>query len=74
MAKAPIALAVDTSELKTAIAWVKATQDSISVYKLGLEFFLTFGSDGVRAIQDETDSDIFLDLKIFYISEYVIVG
>ena len=64
MAKAPIVLAVDTSELKTAIAWVKATQDSISVYKLGLEFFLTFGSDGVRAIQDETDSDIFLDLKL----------
>ena len=64
MAKAPIVLAVDTSELKTAIAWVKATQDSISVYKLGLEFFLTFGSGGVRAIQDETDSDIFLDLKL----------
>jgi orotidine-5'-phosphate decarboxylase len=64
MARAPIVLAVDTSELKTAIAWVKATQDSISVYKLGLEFFLTFGSDGVRAIQDETDSDIFLDLKL----------
>ena len=64
MSKAPIVLAVDTSDLKTAIAWVKATQDSISVYKLGLEFFLTFGSDGVRAIKDETDSDIFLDLKL----------
>jgi orotidine-5'-phosphate decarboxylase len=31
---------------------------------LGLEFFLTFGSDGVKAIQAETDSDIFLDLKL----------
>jgi orotidine-5'-phosphate decarboxylase len=46
------------------MAWVKATQDHISVYKLGLEFFLTFGSDGVKAIQSETDSDIFLDLKL----------
>ena len=64
MSKAPIVLAVDTPELATAIEWVKATQDYISVYKLGLEFFLTFGSDGVNAIKDVTDSDIFLDLKL----------
>jgi orotidine-5'-phosphate decarboxylase len=64
MSKAPIVLAVDTPKLETAIAWVKATQDHISVYKLGLEFFLTFGSEGVKAIQGETDSDIFLDLKL----------
>jgi orotidine-5'-phosphate decarboxylase len=64
MRKAPIVLAVDTPNLETAMAWVKATQDHISVYKLGLEFFLTFGSDGVKAIQSETDSDIFLDLKL----------
>ena len=64
MPKAPIILAVDTPELATAISWVKATQESVSVYKLGLEFFLTFGSDGVKAIKDVTDSDIFLDLKL----------
>ena len=64
MPKAPIILAVDTPELETAISWVKATQESVSVYKLGLEFFLTFGSDGVKAIKDVTDSDIFLDLKL----------
>lgn len=64
MSKAPIVLAVDTPELDIAIEWVKATQDSVSVYKLGLEFFLTFGSDGVKAIKDVTNSDIFLDLKL----------
>jgi orotidine-5'-phosphate decarboxylase len=64
MPKAPIVLAVDTPELATAIEWVKATQEYVSVYKLGLEFFLTFGSDGVKAIKDVTDSDIFLDLKL----------
>jgi len=64
MAKAPIVLAVDTPDLATAVSWVKATQDWISVYKLGLEFFLTFGSDGVKAIKAVTDSDIFLDLKL----------
>ena len=64
MSKAPIVLAVDTPDLKTAVEWVKATQESVSVFKLGLEFFLTFGSDGVQAIKDVTDSDIFLDLKL----------
>ena len=64
MKKAPIVLAVDTPDLQTAIQWVRATQEHISVFKLGLEFFLTFGTDGVKAIQAETDSDIFLDLKL----------
>jgi orotidine-5'-phosphate decarboxylase len=64
MSKAPIVLAVDTPDLATAIEWVKATHDYVSVFKLGLEFFLTFGSDGVKAIKDVTDADIFLDLKL----------
>lgn len=64
VSKAPIVLAVDTPELNTAIDWVRATDGLISVYKLGLEFFLSFGSSGVRAIQEETDADIFLDLKL----------
>lgn len=64
MSKAPIVLAIDTPKLATAIEWIKATQDYVAVFKLGLEFFLTFGSDGVKAIQSVTDSDIFLDLKL----------
>ena len=64
MSKAPIVLAVDTPDLQIAISWVKATQEHISVFKLGLEFFLTFGSEGIKAIQAETDSDVFLDLKL----------
>ena len=64
MTKGPIVLAVDTQDLTTAINWVEATQDHVSVFKLGLEFFLTFGPAGVRAIKDSTDSDIFLDLKL----------
>ncbi len=64
MKKAPIVLAIDTPDLETAVQWVRATQDHIAVFKLGLEFFLTFGTDGVKAIQNETDSNIFLDLKL----------
>lgn len=62
--KAPIILAIDTPDLEVAKQWVAATQDSVSVFKLGLEFFLTFGQEGIRAIKSETDSDIFLDLKL----------
>ena len=61
---APVVLAVDTSELDMAINWVKATQGLVAVYKLGLEFFLNLGSEGVRAIAGETESEIFLDLKL----------
>jgi orotidine-5'-phosphate decarboxylase len=62
--KAPIVLAVDTPDLDIAKQWVASTRESVSVYKLGLEFFLSFGHEGVRAIQAETDADIFLDLKL----------
>ena len=62
--KAPIVLAVDTPDLDIAKQWVASTRESVSVYKLGLEFFLSFGHDGVRAIQSETDADIFLGLKL----------
>lgn len=62
--KAPIILAVDTPDIDIARRWIEATQDSVSVYKLGLEFFLTFGREGVRSIKDEFGADIFLDLKL----------
>ncbi|CAB4867478.1 unannotated protein [freshwater metagenome] len=62
--KAPLILALDTSDIDTAKAWVEATHESVAVYKLGLEFFLNFGHAGVRAIQNVTDADIFLDLKL----------
>ena len=70
--KAPIVLAVDTPDLEIAKQWIAATQESVSVYKLGLEFFLTFGHAGVKAIQSETDADIFLDLKLHDIPHTVL--
>ena len=62
--KAPIILAVDTSDFDTALAWIENTKDSIAVYKLGLEFYLNFGSAGVSRIFKETGAEIFLDLKL----------
>lgn len=62
--KAPIILAVDTSDFDTALAWVKNTSESVAVYKLGLEFYLNFGHQGVSRIVQETGAEIFLDLKL----------
>lgn len=62
--KAPIILALDTSDLDTAISWIEATQECVSIYKLGLQFFLTFGATGVERIKSESDNEIFLDLKL----------
>ena len=64
MNKSPIILAVDTDSLEVARQWVVATKDYVGTYKLGLEFFLTFGRDGISRIQDVAQSDIFLDLKL----------
>ena len=61
---APIILAVDTRDFDIAQRWIEATRESVSVYKLGLEFFLTFGSEGVEKIKREFGVDIFLDLKL----------
>jgi orotidine-5'-phosphate decarboxylase len=60
----PIILAVDTREFDTARAWIDATREHVGVYKLGLEFFLTFGADGVNRIKNEFGVEIFLDLKL----------
>ena len=61
---APIVLAVDTNDLEIAKAWVSATDGVISVVKLGLEFYTTFGNEGIKAIADSCNTDIFLDLKL----------
>jgi orotidine-5'-phosphate decarboxylase len=64
MAHSPIILAVDTSDFDTARAWIDATRESIDIYKLGLEFFLTFGCEGIESIARESGASIFLDLKL----------
>lgn len=60
----PIILALDTKELETAKSWIEATNESIGIYKVGLEFYLKFGADGLRRLADVGDFKIFLDLKL----------
>lgn len=67
----PIILAVDTNSLDVAKRWIDATRESVDIYKLGLEFYLTFGSEGIRSIIDEFGVEIFLDLKLHDIPKTV---
>jgi orotidine-5'-phosphate decarboxylase len=60
----PIILAVDTPDIELAKRWISATSNSIDIFKLGLEFYLSHGYEGIAAIQRETGAEIFLDLKL----------
>lgn len=62
--KAPIILATDTSDLEIAKAWAKLVAPHITGIKLGLEFLLNFGTEGVRAVCADHELDLFLDLKL----------
>jgi orotidine-5'-phosphate decarboxylase len=43
----PIVLALDTKDLEVAKNWIAVTNHSVATYKVGLEFFLKFGSQGI---------------------------
>jgi len=62
--KSPIILALDTKDLATAKSWIEATKESIGVYKVGLEFCLKFGSQGLASLKNDFQIEVFLDLKL----------
>jgi len=59
-----IILALDTKNLDDANSWISATKENIAYYKVGLEFFLKFGSDGLSLLRENHGVDFFLDLKL----------
>jgi orotidine-5'-phosphate decarboxylase len=64
MPTAPIAVALDTPDLATAVRWAIAVAPVISTAKVGLELFCAEGAAAVEKIRASTDLDIFLDLKL----------
>ena len=65
MDKSPIILALDSTDLRRCEDLIKQTKDSISVYKLGLEFFNQNGTSGVANLKERVgDFELFLDLKL----------
>lgn len=60
-----IVLAVDTIDQSLASKWVEVTRSYIGVVKLGLEFFLANGSQGVQEVRKKApELKLFLDLKL----------
>lgn len=66
-----IALAVDTKDIRSAIALINDVRDHVSMVKLGLEFFIANGPQGVNLVYKETGMPIFLDLKLLDIPNTV---
>jgi len=63
--KSPIIVALDFPDLERTVEMIRKTEQSISIYKLGLEFFLSQGRRGVIEIKKAFPGiDIFLDLKL----------
>lgn len=64
-AESPIILALDTMEVARCEELIAATQESVGIYKLGLEFYLRNGEAGLVAIKrSHPRVRIFLDLKL----------
>jgi orotidine-5'-phosphate decarboxylase len=62
---APLAVALDTADLETAVGWAAAAGPHVSTVKVGLELFLRHGHDAVLKTREASGGrDVFLDLKL----------
>jgi orotidine-5'-phosphate decarboxylase len=62
---APVAVALDTEDLETAVGWAAAVGHHVSTVKVGLELYLRHGADAVvKAREASGGRDVFLDLKL----------
>lgn len=59
----PIICAIDTTDIDQAKQLITSTRPYVGAYKLGLEFFMRHGVDGVTKLAEQ-NIRIFLDLKL----------
>lgn len=65
MSESPIILALDTGDLSKSLQLIEETIDVVGIYKLGLEFFVARGIDGIKEIRKSfPEISLFLDLKL----------
>ena len=67
----PVILALDTKDLDLASKWIKSSADQIDHFKVGLEFYLLHGFEGIKKLQQVADFKLFLDLKLYDIPNTV---
>src|SRR5689334_21563583 len=63
MSSNPVFCAIDTADLARARALVEAVSPHVGGVKLGLEFFVANGPEGVRRVAPHAPA-LFLDLKL----------
>jgi len=73
MTQKKIIVALDSDNLKNAISLVNNLKNDVYAFKIGYEFFLNFGINGYKSIQQE-NVKIFLDLKLHDIPNSVKSG
>src|SRR5664280_2091801 len=61
---APIAVALDASDVETAASWAHAVTPHVSMVKVGLQMFCRHGPDVVAVVRGGTGVGVFLDLKL----------
>ena len=62
--KTPLFVAIDTPDIKAARKLVQTVAPITGAIKLGLEFFVHNGPDGIRQVLDGLSAALFLDLKL----------
>ncbi len=72
MAKAPVFVALDTTDLAQAETWAAAVAPYVAGVKVGLEFFYAHGAAGAQQVAAHTP--LFLDLKLHDIPNTVAGG
>ena len=63
-AKQRLAFALDVPNKQEALRFVRLLEGSVGCFKVGLELFVREGPDVLRVIQNNSQVDIFLDLKL----------
>lgn len=62
---APVAVALDTADLETALGWATAVGPHVRTVKIGLQLYLRHGADAVlKAREASGGREVFLDLKL----------
>jgi len=62
---APVAVALDTADLETALGWARAVGPHLRTVKVGLELYLRHGADAVVGAREASGGrEVFLDLKL----------
>jgi orotidine-5'-phosphate decarboxylase len=62
--RAPIAVALDTSDLGIATTWASAVAPFVQAVKVGLQLFCHDGPGAVEKVRAAADVELFLDLKL----------